>query len=115
MEDDDFLLRQIKSIAEGFGYLAGKKGHEKTEIVYQQQQNQKGLLYTKLDDLLLHKKYEAAIHLVYEQKFELDRNSYYELGLWLIEKLKRDDSTMNPLLLQEFSTNMDKYKDKRTS
>lgn len=80
MEDDDFILRQIKSFAEGFGAILGK-GKEKNEVVFEQQQNQKGKIYTNLDRLLLHRKYEEAIHYVYAQKFELDGDSYYRLGI----------------------------------
>jgi len=54
MDDDDFIMRLIKSFAEGFGMMVGKKGANKTEIVYEQQQNQNGKIYTNIDNLLLH-------------------------------------------------------------
>ncbi|KRM14095.1 hypothetical protein FD31_GL002233 [Companilactobacillus nantensis DSM 16982] len=109
MDDNDFILRQVKSFAEGLGMIAGKKGSPKTEIIYQQQQNQKGKIFTDLDNLLLHRKYEAAIHYVYAQKFQLDRANYYQLGEWLTQKL-RTDSEVDPALLAEFISNMEKYK-----
>ncbi|GEO58525.1 hypothetical protein [Companilactobacillus bobalius] len=41
MEDDDFIMRQIKSFAECFGAVLGK-GKARNEVVFEQQQNQKG-------------------------------------------------------------------------
>lgn len=109
MEDDnDFIMRQIKSFAEGFGYMVGKKGANKTEIVFEQQQNQKGKTYTDIDNLLLHHKYDEAINYVYAQKFDLDRDSYLKLGLWLIVKLK-DNPEVSSQQLQEFIHNIEKY------
>lgn len=101
-------MRQVKSFAESFGMMVGKKGANKTEIVYQQQQNQNGKLYTDLDNLLLHQKYEEAIHYVYAQKFNLDRTEYYNLGQWLIAKLTAIPEVDSDLLL-EFQINIDKY------
>lgn len=109
MDDSDYIMRQIKSFAEGFGMMVGKKGASKTEIIYQQQQNQNGKLYTALDDLLLHEKYEAAIQAVYAQKFNLDREHYYALGQWLIQKLTRIPE-VDPSLLGEFVHNINKSK-----
>ena len=106
MEDDDFILRQIKSFAEGFGAILGK-GKEKNEVVFEQQQNQKGKIYTNLDRLLLHRKYEEAIHYVYAQKFELDGDIYYRLGIWLYGKLD-GVSGVDPGLLEEFLGQIEK-------
>lgn len=108
-DDNDFIMRQIKSFANGLGMIVGKKGVNKTEIVFEQQQNQKGKLFTDIDELLIHQKYELAIHYVYNQKFNLDRTSYYQLGQWLIKKLQ-SIREVDPEILQEFINNMDKYK-----
>lgn len=108
MDDDDFIMRQIKSFAEGFGMMVGKKSANKTEIVYEQQQNQNGKIYTDIDNLLLHQKYEEAIHYVYAQKFELDKSSYYSLGQWLIKKLSMIPE-VDSQMLSEFVINMKKY------
>lgn len=105
--DEDFIMRQLKSFAEGFGVMVGKKGSPRTEIVFEQQQNQKGKIYTDLDRLLLHSKYEEAVQYVYAQKFELDKGSYYQLGQWLLEKIK---PCADPKLVQELADNMAKYK-----
>ncbi|WP_119327078.1 DUF6483 family protein [Companilactobacillus musae] len=107
-DDNDFIMRQIKSFAEGFGYMVGKKGANKTEIVFEQQQNQRGKIYTDIDNLLLHHKYEAAINYVYSKKFVLDRKAYLELGQWLITRLKGDPE-VSVQQLQEFIHNINKY------
>ena len=106
MEDEDFILRQIKSFAEGFGAILGK-GKTRNEVIFEQQQNQKGKIYTDLNQLLLHRKYEEAIHYVYAQKFELDVDSYYRLGMWLYGKLK-DVSGVDAGMVEEFLKQIEK-------
>jgi len=101
------LMPGIDAI-EGFGFMVGKKGANKTEVVFEQKQNQKGKLFTDLDNLLLHQKYEAAVHYVYAQEFNLDRGSYYQLGLWLIAKLQRIPE-VDAVMLAEFVHNIKKY------
>lgn len=107
--DDDYIMRQLKAISEGFGMILGKGSSPKSEVIYQQQQNQKGKIYTDIDNLLLHGKYEESIQRVYAQKFELDKDSYYQLGQWLINKLKAI-SEVDEEMLQEFTDNMAKYR-----
>lgn len=109
MDDNDFIMRQLKAISEGFGMILGKGNSPKSEVVYQQQQNQKGKMYTDIDELLLHHKYDESIQYVYGRKFELDRNSYYQLGMWLVKKLKSIHG-INVEMVQEFEGNMQKYK-----
>jgi len=106
--DNDFIMRQIKSIADGFGFMVGKKGAARSEVVFEQQQNQKGHLYNVLDDFLIHHKYEEAIHYVYAQKFNMDQASYYQLGQWLLQKLRTADG-IDSKLVQELDLNMRKY------
>jgi len=62
-----------------------------------------------LDNLLQHHKYENAIRYVYDQKFELERGNYYQLGEWLVKRLQADKD-IDPALLSNFVSNMDKYK-----
>lgn len=107
--DDDYIMRQLKAISEGFGMILGKGSSPKSEVIYQQQQNQKGKVYTDIDQLLLHQKYEESIRYVYAQKFELDKASYYQLGQWLIGKM-RNIPEVNGEMLQEFIDNMEKYR-----
>jgi len=108
MMDNDFIMRQIKSIADGFGFMIGKKGSAKAEVVFEQQQNQKGKLYTDLDYLLMHHKYEESIHYVYSQKFNLDPDSYLKLSQWLLKKLQVADG-VDSRMIQEFDQNVRKY------
>ncbi|MDT6951420.1 hypothetical protein [Companilactobacillus alimentarius] len=111
MDDEDFLMRQIKSFAQGFGMVLGKKGQVKTEVIYDQKQNQNGKNYTDLEDLLLHHKYEAAIKYVYAQKFNLSNEEYVKLGEWLINKLEKYSDTNADQLL-EFKNNLQKVERK---
>lgn len=109
MDDNDFIMKQIKSFSEGFGMMLGKKDSAKTEVVFEQQQNQNGKLYTDLDALISQKKYQEAIHYVYAQKFLLDPTQYYELGHWLLQKLTAIPEVDRSLLL-EFDQALEKYR-----
>lgn len=110
MDDEDFLMRQLKSFAEGFGMMVGKKGQAKSEIVFEQKQNQNGKNYTDLENLLLHHKYETAIQYTYAQKFNLSNTEYVQLGNWLISKLE-SFSDMDQTQLLDLKKNIQKVAD----
>ena len=91
-----------------FDVVIDDHGSQKTEAVYQQDESE-GKAYQDLDNLLQHHKYENAIRYVYDQKFELERGNYYQLGEWLVKRLQADKD-IDPALLSNFVSNMDKYK-----
>ncbi|KRK96657.1 DUF6483 family protein [Companilactobacillus futsaii] len=108
-EDSDFIMRQIKSFAEGFGYMVGKKDGEKTEVVFEQQQGQGDKIHRDLTELLMHEKYEQAIQYVYAQKFTLGEEQYFALGQWLLEKLSKI-SEIDQAMITGFKGNIEKHR-----
>jgi len=108
-EDSDFIMRQIKSFAEGFGYMVGKKDGEKTEVIFEQQQGQGDKIHRDITELLMHQKYEQAIQYVYAQKFTLEEGQYFVLGQWLLRKLS-DIPEVGQTMMEEFRNNIDKYR-----
>ena len=108
-EDSDFIMRQIKSFAEGFSYMVGKKDGEKTEVVFEQQQGQGDKIHRDVTELLMHQKYEQAIQYVYAQKFTLEEGQYFILGQWLLGKLN-DIPEVSQDIIEEFRINIEKHR-----
>lgn len=108
MDNNSNLIMHQNKTSEDFDVVIDDHGSQKTEAIYQQNESE-GKVYQDLDNLLQHHKYENAIRYVYDQKFELERGSYYQLGEWLVKRLQADKD-IDPALLSDFVTNMNKYK-----
>ncbi|WP_125565272.1 DUF6483 family protein [Companilactobacillus insicii] len=112
MDDNDFIMHQIKSFAEGLGIVLNNKDGSKSQVVFEQQQGQSGTIETEINKLLFKGKYDLAVKLVFEQKFILERDSYLKLAQWLMVKLN-SYSDVNEKLKIELKHSIDKMSVKK--
>ena len=54
--DKDFIMKQVKSFAEGLGYVLGKKRNGDIEVVFQQENQQKNKFLAEIEQYLEKKK-----------------------------------------------------------
>ncbi|MCK2073739.1 hypothetical protein ID874_05440 [Pediococcus acidilactici] len=86
--DKDFIMKQVKSFAEGLGYVLGKKRNGDIEVVFQQENQQKNKFLAEIEQYLEKKKYREAIQSFFKLKYELEPGEYLKIGNQLLDKLK---------------------------
>ncbi|WP_125590051.1 DUF6483 family protein [Companilactobacillus jidongensis] len=91
MDDNDFVMHQVKSFAEGFGIVINNRDGSKSQVIFEQEQGQSGTIKDELNKLLSKKKYDSAVRLVFEQKFILEHDDYLKLAYWLLSELNSHD------------------------
>jgi len=100
MDDNDFIMRQVKSFAEGLGVMLNNKDGNKSVVFFEQEQGQSETIKERLDKLVFKRKYDAAVRMVFEQKFILSKSNYVELAQWLLDKFNQLNDVDNDLKME---------------
>lgn len=100
MDDNDFVMRQVKSFAEGLGIVLNNRDGSKSQVVFEQEQGQSGTIEDEINKLLFKKKYDSAVRLVFEQKFILEHDDYLKLAYWLLNELNSCDDVDEELITE---------------
>jgi len=99
-DNNDFIMRQVKSFAEGLGVVINNKDGSKSQIVFEQQQGQSGTIKDEINKLLLQRKFEKAVQCVFEQKFIMESDKYVELARWLLNRFNSAPNVDEKLKLE---------------
>jgi hypothetical protein len=99
MEDNDYVMRQVRQFADGLSYIMGGKNKNKTEIIFEQDQANDNRIVRDIKNKIAHLEYEEALHRFYEQKWSLTELEYHKLGLWLLGEFKKNK--VNDQLISE--------------
>ncbi|MGX9799845.1 hypothetical protein ACWYVZ_07300 [Pediococcus acidilactici] len=86
--DNDFIMKQVKSFVEGLSYVLGKKRNGDIEVVFKQENQQKNKFFAEIDHNFNKEKYFEAIQSFFKLKYELEPKHYLQIGYQLLDKLK---------------------------
>ncbi|KRK80838.1 DUF6483 family protein [Companilactobacillus nodensis] len=100
MDDNDFVMRQVKSFAEELGIVLNNRDGSKSQVVFEQEQGRSGTIEDEINKLLFKKKYDSAVRLVFEQKFILEHDDYLKLAYWLLNELNSCDDVDEELITE---------------
>ncbi|MCH4165440.1 MAG: DUF6483 family protein [Lentilactobacillus diolivorans] len=97
LEDNDFIIRQIRAAAEGMAYILGHgKSTGRTEIVFPQDQRQKLPHQNELQQLIDQHQYaQAAERLLKYQRTMADQD-FVKLGNWFYDQLNSSNRSNRP-------------------
>lgn len=97
LEDNDFIIRQIRAAAEGMAYILGHgKSTGRTEIVFPQDQRQKLPHQNELQQLIDQHQYaQAAERLLKYQRTMADQD-FVKLGNWFYDQVNLSNHTNHP-------------------
>lgn len=87
-EENDVLLRQIKSFAQGLGYMIGKAGgNPGNEIVFPQTDARVLPGQERLEQFLTAKQLPEATRFFFSQRYAMAEKDFMALGAWYFERL----------------------------
>lgn len=87
-EENDVLLRQIKSFAQGLGYMLGKAGGSPgNEIVFPQTDARVLPGQERLEQFLTVKQLPEATRFFFSQRYAMAEKDFMALGAWYFERL----------------------------
>lgn len=95
-EESDFILRQIHSLAEGFGYLlAHAKDSNNTEIVFPGTVGPALPHQAELRQLIHDQQYQQAATRLLKLRYAMTEDQFFQLALWFYQTLNHyDDATL---------------------
>ncbi|RXT58074.1 hypothetical protein [Lacticaseibacillus chiayiensis] len=87
-EDNDFILRQIKSFAQGLGYILSKKGDsDETVVVFQDAETSLKKYEEELTQYIKEKGFPEAMQMLKSwRSARISRAQYEKLFSWLQKK-----------------------------
>ena len=93
-EEDDWIMRQINSFAQGLGYLlAQRKGAAQTEIIFPAKEAQNLPHQAELQRLINQEAYGAAAARLLKLRYAMTEPKFMALSLWFYNTLNQYNDT----------------------
>ncbi|WP_137629344.1 DUF6483 family protein [Lactiplantibacillus daowaiensis] len=95
-EESDYILRQIHSLAEGFGYLLSRaKDSNNTEIVFPGTSGPDLPHQVELRALIADHRYQVAATRLVKLRYAMTEDQFFKLALWFYQTLNGfDEATL---------------------
>lgn len=98
-EQNDWIMRQVKSFAQGLGYVLGKgKAQTDNEIVFPQKEAKNLPHQVELQKLIDADNFQQAMLQLQKLRYAMAEEKYIALGNWLYSTLmQRDPEPINQI------------------